>query len=180
MDRLRIIRAGIAVGLSWFGFMRASAQSIGVFADASASSCNITWKTAVNPQVRIYIHAVLGNLPGIATVQFRLDGLPPLPFTPPTEFPNAAIVLGNDVRNGIYMAFTTCQSAGPSGTVLIGTVNPIAFDPVGEHTLTINEAQREPNPSRVTLHQGPGRLLARAHSRYHDGILDALRRPQGC
>ena len=53
------------------------------------------------------------------------------------NLPTGAFSVGSGVRDGLFVIFPACQTAGPSGVVLIGTVGLISFDPIGEHTLSI-------------------------------------------
>ena len=143
LPRIRV-GAGIVLSLCLFASTRASAQSIGIFGDASAATCNITLDPSVNPQTTIYLYALLGNVPGISGVEFRLDGLPSLSIPISFNLPSGAFSLCN-VLDGIFVVLPPCQAPGPSGVVLIGTVTLISFVPVGEHTLSI---LADPTPSQ--------------------------------
>ena len=148
LPRIRV-GAGIVLSLCLLASTRVSARSIGVFGDASASTCNITWNTAVSFQSTIYLFALLGDIPGISAVEFRLAGLPTLQIPPQMNIPDGAFSLGT-IHDGIFVILSAsgiCQTPGPSRLVLIGTVTLISFDPVGEHTLSILADVTPSNPA---------------------------------
>src|SRR5215510_14078719 len=90
--------------------MTAPAQSIGVFSDASATSCDIIWDTSQSFFADLYLHVLLGPLRNFAAVEFRVAGLPSGTFPPSVEFfPSPAAFIGTDIRDGLIVAWSDCQ-----------------------------------------------------------------------
>jgi hypothetical protein len=60
----------------------APAQSIGVFSNASATSCNVIWDTSQGIFAEIYLHVLLGPLRNFTAAEFRAWGCHRPPFRP--------------------------------------------------------------------------------------------------
>ena len=146
---MRRRRIGLGFGLSLLLCVPigASAQSIGVFSDASASSCNIIWDTRESPFAEVFLHLLMGPLRNFAGLEFRVAGLPQMPIPPSTEFyPSPAVILGTSISDGLTVAWHTCQGENATAPVWLGKVTLISFNPVGEHTLAIQGSLTPSNP----------------------------------
>ena len=145
--RRRRIGLGFGLPLLFLVPIGASAQSIGVFSDASASSCNIIWDTRESPFAEIYLHLLMGPLRNFAGLEFRVAGLPVSSIPPSTEFfPSPAAILGTSISDGLTVAWHTCQGENATAPVLLGRVTLISLNPVGEHTLAIQGSLTPSNP----------------------------------
>lgn len=131
--------ASIVVSLATV-FARADthAQAIGVFADASATSCDLSLPPGV--PTNVYIVAVLGPqaCTGITGAEFRVDGLPAGWFTIPVSAPPVPILPpGDPFGEGATLAFgTTCLASG-TGVVLLMTVAIVPTTVVTDHYVTV-------------------------------------------
>lgn len=117
------------------GVSSASAQSIGVFGDASCATCNLEWTEFV--QSTFYVNVVTGgDVQGIVGADFLLtDDAGVLASGIVTVSPNpmTTVFLG-DPRTGTSLAFSTCQT-GSCINLLRVDVIPIA--PVPTATVSI-------------------------------------------
>jgi hypothetical protein len=109
-----------------------SAQYIGIFRDAEATSCSAS--PGSTPWIDLHVVAVLGgNVHEMTAAQFKIDGIPPN-WSPATVLwvPNSAagLVMGNPMflgahhpeTPGVNIAFATCQSGNEGAHVPLGRV----------------------------------------------------------
>jgi hypothetical protein len=149
---MRRIGLGACVVLALLPFAsdRAQAQSIGVFGDSLATTCNITWNTAQRPIAYVYLAVLPGPLPGFTSAELRVTGLPSGPIPPQTEFfNNPAVTIGNSIADGQIVAYNSCQGEGASGPVPLGKITLVSINPVGEHLLTVEASLTPSNPNFV-------------------------------
>ena len=104
----------------------ARAQTLGVFADANGTDCDLT-VPRFSPST-LYVLALLGGpaAEGIQGAEFRIDGVPPTWFA--TWFgPIGCDFCTNPLQGGTNVAWPSCAT-GTGGAVLIGTIQLFPVD----------------------------------------------------
>jgi len=110
----------------------ASAQYIGIFMDANASSCG--GEVGTNPRIDLHVIAILeGSVPEFTGAQFRIEGAP-ASWTPQNVLwvpdVDAVISLGHPIFPnpihpdipGVNIAFGDCQQAATNNRVPLGRI----------------------------------------------------------
>jgi len=119
------IRIALLLAALCLGSDPASAQSIGVYWDPAAATCN--GNNAPNTLNRMYILGIRGGAAsaGLTGAELRVDGFPGNWF--PTVVPNSTVAIGSVLAGGGNIAFQTCQT-GTGNVILLYTVDYFAVD----------------------------------------------------
>ena len=140
--KLRVIATLVAVLA--FGVGSASAQSIGLFADAGGASCNVS---VISGPATLYILAVGADAlvpSGMAGAEFRVvNNAPAGTFFINTANPAANVALGDPMAAGCNIAFPGCQAGAVVNlyTVTMFPPAPVAANSiwsVDQHTVPTN------------------------------------------
>lgn len=127
---------------------RSEGSRIGMFFDQQGTIVERTQEAPASATA--WILALLGGDAadaGITGAEFRVENFPASWFASVIPSPAANIVLGGPLTGGVNIAFPACQTASPSGSVLLFTVNYFAVTAVDHHVLQVEAHSTPNNPS---------------------------------
>jgi hypothetical protein len=125
----------------------ASAQSIGLYWDTAAATCN--GNNAPFTQGTMYVLALRGGAAsgGLTGAEFRVDNFPVSTWFPSvTPNPASNVAIGAILSGGGNIAFPTCQT-GTANVILLYTVTYFASDAQSNRVLSVLKHSAPSNPN---------------------------------
>jgi len=125
----------------------ASAQSIGIYWDTSAATCN--GNTAPFSPGTMYVLGIRGGAAsgGLTGAELRVDNFPVSTWFPSAVAnPSANVAIGSLLGTGANIAFASCQT-GTANVILLYTVSYFATDVQSNRILSVLRHSAPSNPN---------------------------------